>query len=658
MNRDLFYDFKLKLFDWLDEALKNGSPDNAVALCFNIYECENCNWRLEIIAANNYDKKNDDWACNEVCDFGTRDKPFVWDEPPRSKFEFVKHKVVLALNEYLKNGKHANIFESKKCVAVGFVDGDLTVIHTKKQEKLYIPKHLILAIITVAVAVGVYLLDIFVFNNSYQENIFRFILLCASIIVFYVKFAISKNNEFSAIEKDYSDEIGFAFKYDKKNKIKLLKAIKYYSKDNYINYLKCVNTLNKLYKKAENSHDNQAIELILAMACEKIDSVDQAIQTYNFILQENPLNLTALRNMAAIYAAKEDYEGAINYATTAVNAWRDPYAYVTLASAYLKTFDLEKAKFNAHTAFKLMPNLVQGVNVLSIAYALENNPKSEEYINLSINLGAEKENLVSAIQFYKDSYEEHQKQMERIALLLNKWRQFTLKQTIAVMLSDEKSKSIIGGNVNEKPPISKSGEEMRLLAAIFCSELPQNTIMPKKGVLRFYITPDEYYGADFDNFNLNKQNNFRVMFDENEENYITTLSNEVDDNFPILRSRYLSFAEVYEGMTLSDYRFEKTFKKLRDDLDIEVLEEDMPIFEEQINGFEHKILGYPSFTQYDPRFEEFKKYDTLLFQLVSQSVDADDEIMFGDSGAMQFFIPSEKLERCDFSDILYTWDCY
>ena len=42
MNRDLFYDFKLKLFDWLDEALKNGSPDNAVALCFNIYECENC----------------------------------------------------------------------------------------------------------------------------------------------------------------------------------------------------------------------------------------------------------------------------------------------------------------------------------------------------------------------------------------------------------------------------------------------------------------------------------------------------------------------------------------------------------------------------------------------------------------------------------------
>ncbi len=655
MERDLFYDFKLKLFDWLDEALKNGSPDNVVALCFKIYECENCNWRLELIAADNYDKNNDDWACNAVCDFGTRDKPFIWGEPPRSKWEFVKNKIVLALNEYLKNGKYADILESKKCVCVGFVEGDLTVIHTKKRQKLYIPKHFIFAVITIAAAVGVYLLDVFVFNNSYQENIFRFILLCASIIVCYVKIAISKNNEFAAIEKEFSYEIGLAFKYDKCTRIQLLKAIKFYCKENY---LKCINTLKKVYDKVENSHDNQAIQLILAMACEKIDSVDQAIQTYNFVLQENPLNLTALHNMAAIYAGKEDYEGAINYATTAVNAWRDPYAYVTLASAYLKTFNLEKAKLNAHTAFKLMPDMVQCVNVLAIAYALENNPKSDEYLNLSIKLGGEKERLVSAIQFYKDSYEEHQKQRERIASLLNKWREFTLKQTIAVMLSDEKSKSIIGGNINEEPPLSKSGEDMRLLAAIFCSELPQNTIMPQKGVLRFYITQDEYYGADFDNMNLNKQNNFRVLFDENEENYITTLSNEIDANFPILRSRYLSFAEVYEGMTLSDYRFEKNFEKLLENLDIKVAEEDLAIFEEEINSFEHKILGYPSFTQDDPRFEEFEKYDTLLFQLASESVDGDDEIMFGDSGVMQFFIPADKLKKHDFSDVLYTWDCY
>ncbi len=658
LKRDTYYEFKLKLFAWLDEALKNVMPENAVALCFNIYECENCDWRLELIAADNYDKNNDDWACSEVFDFGTHDKPFVWAELPRSTFEFVKYKVVLALNEYLKNGKYANVFESKKCVAVGFVDGDLTVIHTKKQEKLYIPKHLILAIITLAVAVGVYLLDIFVFQNSYQQNIFRFILLCASIIIFYVKFSISKNNEFSAIEKDYSDEIGFAFKYDKKNKIKLLKAIKYYSKGNYINYLKCINTLNKLYKKVENSHDNQAIELILAMTCEEIDSVDQAIQTYNFVLQENPLNLTALRNLAAIYASKKDYEGAINYATTAVNAWRDPYAYAILASAYLKLFDLEKSKINAHKAFELKPDLVQAIKALAVAYALENDEKSEEFINMAVKSGADRQKIISAIERYRDSYEEHKKQKERIALLLNKWREFTLKQTIAVMLSDEKSKSIIGGNINEKPPVSKSGEEMRLLAAIFCSELPKNTIMPQKGVLRFYITPDEYYGADFDNLNLNKQNNFRVLFDENEENYITIPSNEVNDNFPILRSRYLSFAQVYEGMTLSDYRFEKNFEKLLKKLDIEVAEEDLAIFEEQINSFEHKILGYPSFTQYDPRFETFKKYDTLLFQLASESVDGDDEIMFGDSGVMQFFIPSEKLEKCDFSDILYTWDCY
>ncbi len=658
MKRDTYYEFKLKFFAWLDKALKNAMPENVVALCFNLYECESCNWKLELVGIDKYNKDNADWTDEEVYDFSTRENPFIWQEPPRSKWEFVKNKVYLAISDYLQNGEYAYVLESKKCVAIGFVNGDLSILHTAKKKKAYISNYLILGTFTLAFATALYLTDILALGNPYQDNLFRFIILCASIIVFFIKMAHSENKELTAIENDYSDEIGSAFKYDKKNKIRLLKAIKYYSKGNYFNYFKCLKKLKKVYNKADYLPDRQAVELFTALTCQEIDSTENAIQAYNSILRENPVNLTALSNLAAIYSSNADYDRAIYYATSAVNAGHEPYAYATLATAYLKLFDLEKSKINAHKAIELKPDLVPAINALAVAYALENGEKSEEFINMSVKLGVDRQKIISAIEGYKDSYEQHQIQKERIAELLNKWREFTLKQTIAVMLTDEVSKSIIGGKINEIPPVSESGEEMRLLAAIFCSELPQNTIMPQKGVLRFYITSDEYYGADFDNLNLNRQSNFKVLFDENEENYITTLSDEVDDDFPILCSRYLSFAEVYEGMTLSDYRFEKTFEKWLDDLNVEVLEEDMPIFEEQINAFQHKMLGYPSFTQYDPRFEEYEKYDTLLFQLVSESVDGDDEIMFGDSGAMQFFIPSEKLKKCDFSDVLYTWDCY
>ncbi|MFR6587725.1 MAG: DUF1963 domain-containing protein [Ruminococcus sp.] len=34
------------------------------------------------------------------------------------------------------------------------------------------------------------------------------------------------------------------------------------------------------------------------------------------------------------------------------------------------------------------------------------------------------------------------------------------------------------------------------------------------------------------------------------------------------------------------------------------------------------------------------------------------EIMWGDSGICNFFIHSEALRNCDFSEVLYNWDCY
>ncbi|WP_026659599.1 DUF1963 domain-containing protein [Butyrivibrio sp. AC2005] len=51
-----------------------------------------------------------------------------------------------------------------------------------------------------------------------------------------------------------------------------------------------------------------------------------------------------------------------------------------------------------------------------------------------------------------------------------------------------------------------------------------------------------------------------------------------------------------------------------------------------------KLLGYPFFTQYDPR--EDGEYETLLFQMDSTFGEAY-EIMWGDAGICNFFINEE-----------------
>ena len=73
----------------------------------------------------------------------------------------------------------------------------------------------------------------------------------------------------------------------------------------------------------------------------------------------------------------------------------------------------------------------------------------------------------------------------------------------------------------------------------------------------------------------------------------------------------------------------------------------------------HWLLGYPYFTQTDPREyeEQYRYYDTMLFQLDSDYGDDGDYIMWGDSGVANFFINQEDLKKRDFSKILYNWDC-
>ncbi|MDO4694484.1 MAG: DUF1963 domain-containing protein [Eikenella sp.] len=71
---------------------------------------------------------------------------------------------------------------------------------------------------------------------------------------------------------------------------------------------------------------------------------------------------------------------------------------------------------------------------------------------------------------------------------------------------------------------------------------------------------------------------------------------------------------------------------------------------------ESHLMGYPYFTQQDPREG---RDDVLLFQLDSQDVDGEyGSVMWGDSGIGQFFIAREDLAARRFDKAWLHWDCY
>lgn len=123
----------------------------------------------------------------------------------------------------------------------------------------------------------------------------------------------------------------------------------------------------------------------------------------------------------------------------------------------------------------------------------------------------------------------------------------------------------------------------------------------------------------------------------------------------------IEFIPFVAPMTDSDYRFRQALDcqlKKNGAKSCDEMEEDLLETVCEKYHFEgHRIGGYPYFTQSDPREEhvEYRKYDTLLLQIDSHD---ENKVMIGDSGVMTFLIPHEKLKACDFSDVLYTWDCY
>lgn len=118
-----------KIADWLDQILGQDISEEVIAFGFNLYEDEDDLWSMELVGTGSFDAEDEDWCCDEVTDFGTREEPFTWER--KADWDEILAEIVSCLKEYLEKGRYAGVLKDRMGVGVGFVDGDIEILYAK-----------------------------------------------------------------------------------------------------------------------------------------------------------------------------------------------------------------------------------------------------------------------------------------------------------------------------------------------------------------------------------------------------------------------------------------------------------------------------------------------------------------------------------------------
>ena len=274
--------------------------------------------------------------------------------------------------------------------------------------------------------------------------------------------------------------------------------------------------------------------------------------------------------------------------------------------------------------------------------------------------------------------------LEDINKVIEKIKNDNTHECINIMIEENNNLGITDSKFGGIPYIANDSNvpkdsndmQLSLLAQINCTELPENNLYPKVGLLQFWISRNETFG-------LNNREDYRVKYIKEIEDGITNedvlnkynlLNEDNDEEYSPFNKENTSFALKFEkGMstiTSNDFQFEEltlqtirelfpneNVKDLYNDLDQEVFNTLFKAF----TGVNHAIGAYPTFTQWDPRNpDEPNAYGITLLQVDSQweSDPNSSQIMWGDCGVANFFINKEKLENLEFEDVLFNWDCF
>lgn len=221
-------------------------------------------------------------------------------------------------------------------------------------------------------------------------------------------------------------------------------------------------------------------------------------------------------------------------------------------------------------------------------------------------------------------------------------------------------------------PTGRRGQKLVLLAQIDMSKVPSQGELPKKGMLQFFIDGDaESYGCDFEEPKPGGSDDFRVVWHKTIDRSLTEEAlcgleiptNHTGADSPVQGEIAISFdSPGTEPISIGDVQLDGAIHRIAAELGIKLpflfgvndLLELLPEgTEERWASFSLglKLLGYPYFTQFDPREEE-SRYNRLLLQ-----IDSAIGVQWGDGGVANFFIQGEALQNWDLSELFYYWHC-
>lgn len=275
-------------------------------------------------------------------------------------------------------------------------------------------------------------------------------------------------------------------------------------------------------------------------------------------------------------------------------------------------------------------------------------------------------------------------------------KRLSARQAVSMKINPDKKPEItdskFGGvpywNMSMDYPKARDGSLLMLLAQINLDGLNRegknpDGKLPKSGMLQFFIAMDDVYGVDFDNTTDSEgrlaQDGFRVVYHKTVDYTASreeikalgmpdSSAEDVEDS--PLWGEYgldLEVKETYIGV--DNYQFEEYFHQAAKASGWEVDDQTgyydsfsargRKVLFHDLEPTGHWMLGWPYFTQYDPReqFDEKKHYTVQLFQMDSDYGKENDYIMWGDAGVANFFISEKDLANEDFRDVLYSWDC-
>ena len=537
-----------------------------------------------------------------------------------------------------------------------------------------IPLWVGILIVSLAIAGVIALLVADIAENGWKIDVdilMRPSIILAGLVLTLVKLITRSGGSNKIYEKAYAKEIGSAFSRPdtKKYKNKLLSALALYNNDNYAAALKVLGQLEKVCNTAD---DYCAVLLFKALCYTDGGSPEAAVAEYEALLKYNEKHSQAWSNLGSLHNKlgnrKESikcYEKALTY---------DPenaFAYNNLAQAYIFECEWSKAIAPALRALEIKANLYQADNALTIAYfALGNLEESKKHFEHAVANGSDGDNLMTLLDSIAkgtNPFGGNVEVRDEVTRAIGFIKRDTAVPMVEVRLPapNDGNKTRLGGApVENDVPLDSDGNRMFLLAAIWCSEVRGVPDFPERGVLRFYISGNDYYGLDIDE--PAAQKDFRVLYDEDEDKFDFSLRDDPDlpDHFPVKHAYPVRLTPAMGSILSTDYRFDNAVDSALKKAGLEGGSDDLSdeefdaIYDENSYGG-HRIGGYPCFMQDDPRdvTEELRKYDTLLLQIVSHTMPdtkgkEETLIMFGDEGGCQFFIPRDKLRARDFSDVM------